>query len=269
MMAALALFGNNTFFHTAANTTEGDFVENTQAAKRICQSGRIPFSVYRQSYDIGQDIMSQCSEYTLQRWEYNEDYEDGDDLLSYLVGGFMQSMQTPELAKEVLEISMFFANKALLSGTAEMGAVWESRWIYSAPGYQVLKPRKNMAGVIGISILILFQILGLLLLLRFIYRVPAWTGSFDADSLVQIGGQLREQDQKLNIAGASGLVGIVDRAVVPSTAHDEDTSDEGDRPSDQGCLVEEEDSKNSGSQFTVPLALGGPGIITKRLHKQT
>lgn len=244
MISALALFGNNTFFHTAANTTEED---RSKAAKDICQSGRIPFSVYAHDYDNGQKILGQCNEYTIRKFD-QDDETDGDDLMSYLVGGFMQTMELLEDAQRDLDITMFFANEALLSGTAEMGSVWESRFIYSAPGYQVLKPQKTLAGIIAISILIVLQALGLLLLLRFIYSVPTWTGHFDADAMVQIGGQLREQDQKLNIAGASGLVGVVDRHATPNSVDEEEVSDAGQtiRRGDQDYLVVEEGTQKTG-----------------------
>lgn len=264
MMASLALFGNNTYFHTAANTaTENQL----NAASDVCQSGRISFAVYGPMYGNGQKIRSRCSEYTIRMMELEEDAQYRD-LMSYLVGGFMQTMEHLEDAQRILEITMYFANEALLSGTAEMGSVLESRSIYSAPGYQVLKPQKTVAGIISISVLIALQVLGLLLLLRFIYSVPAWTGSFDADAMVQIGGQLREQDQEFNIAGASGLVGVVNRDV-PNRVEEEEASGESEslRNKDQGRLGNKERFESSELPI-VPLALGAPGVITRRMHKQ-
>lgn len=264
MMSALALFGNITYFHTAANTTDGNSME---AARDICESGRIPFSVYSRSYDNGRDILSRCNQWSMR--QYEED-DESDVLMSYLVGGFMQTMEELEDAQRMLEITMFFANEALLAGTAEMGSVLDSRSIYSAPGYQVLKPQKTIAGATVISVLIALQVFGLVLLLRFIYSVPAWTGSFDADALVQIGGQLREQDQRLNIAGASGLVGIFEHDTVPSNVADEEVSDEGEDVSntDRGHLMKQQ-HRESDKPPMVPLALGAQGVITKRSHKQT
>ena len=268
MMAALALFGNTTFFHTAANTTVESRV---RAAKDVCQSGRIPFYVYANQYGPGKDIVMTCSESAVRSYEQGEDGDDDrwDDLMSKLVGGFMQTMQEPSDAQKILEVTMFFANEALLSGTAQTEAYVYSRNIYSAPGYQVLKPRKTLGGIISISILIALQALGLLLLLRFIYSVPTWTGSFDADAVVQIAGQLREQGQGLDIASASGLVGVVAHGAVRNTMEDSEDSEGsgalGNRS--QGPYLAKGGSQ-SADQSVIPLALGAPGVITKRMHRQ-
>ena len=267
MMAALALFGNTTFFHTAANTTEENRI---RAANEVCQSGRIPFYVYANEYGPGKDIVMTCSESALASYEQDEDddADRGDDLMSKLVGVFMQTMQDASYAQQILEVTMFFANEALLSGTAQTEADVYSRNIYSAPGYQVLKPRKTLGGIIAISILIALQALGLLLLLRFIYSLPTWTGSFDADALVQIAGQLLEQDQDVDIASASGLVGVVAHGAVPKTMKDGEDSEGsgalGNRS--QGPYLAKGGSQRA-DQSLIPLALGAPGAITKRMHR--
>lgn len=203
MTAALALFGNGTFFHTARNATNA--TQQHDALRRICEYGHIPFAAFDQGYALGirmSSIWNLCESWFLA--DYRSAYTD---TLPHLVAHFMQGFSDPEQAQKILEISTFFANEALLTVSADSGTD-TSRKIYEAQGYVLLKPRMSIPGIVVISFVIILQIAGLALLIRFIYSAPTWTVSLDAAALARIGAQLHRQGWDGHDFGGSGIVGI-------------------------------------------------------------
>lgn len=154
---------------------------------------------------LGNNILGPHCDSILTGGALGGDFDSTD--LSEFVGGFMRMFESPHAAQQLLEIASFFANEALLSVSAEVSSL-DTRRIYSAPGYVLLKPQHSIPGLVVISLVVALQVLGLLLLLRFIYSAPAWTGSLDSLALARIGAQLQGQGRDL---GMSGMVGIGER----------------------------------------------------------
>lgn len=204
LSAALALFGNGSFLHTAREATKN---QKKQTTMQICQHLLIPFISYDEFNDQGHEsLKSRCKVV-----DFVDDDEDTEVLyLPELVGGFMQMLDSPPAAKQLLELTAFFASEALLMTTAEVYSR-SSREIYTSPGYTLLKPQKSIPGLIVITFLICLQVAGLLVLARFIYSAPSWTSMFDAKTLARIGAQLRDQGKDLDNVYVSGVVGIGER----------------------------------------------------------
>ncbi|PLN80726.1 hypothetical protein BDW42DRAFT_201068 [Aspergillus taichungensis] len=203
LSAALALFGNGTLLHTAREATKD---QQKQTAIHICHHSIIPFMLYYQISSLGEELLAKCL-------DVDSDNDDIEDALPELVGGFMQMLYSPQAAKQVLELTAFFANEALLMTTAEVSPM-DTRNIYTSPGHTILKPQKSIPGLIVISCLIGLQVAGLLVLVKFIYSEPSWTVSLDARTLVSIGTQLRDQGRGLDDDSVSGVVGIGEREVL-------------------------------------------------------
>lgn len=202
MSAALALFGNGSFLHTAREATKD---QQRQTAISICEQSRIPFILYgsRNLMDAYK-LTEKCLNLKLE----NEDAEPL--MLPGIVGAFMQFLNSPVNAKQCLEITAFFATEALLMTTAEV-ELQSSRDVYTSAGYTILKPQKSMLGLVVISCLIGLQVAGLLVLVLFIYSAPSWTVTLDALTLARIGAQLHNQGKELDSASVSGVVGIGER----------------------------------------------------------
>lgn len=128
-------------------------------------------------------------------------------LLPGMVAGFMQIFNSPISAQQLLEITAFFSNEALLMATADLGTGY-TRDIYKASGYTILKPQLSFPGIAVISAVIGLQVAGILALLWFIYSAASWTVSLDARVLARIGAQLHTQGKELDGLNVSGVVGI-------------------------------------------------------------
>ncbi|KAL3493152.1 hypothetical protein BJX62DRAFT_235467 [Aspergillus germanicus] len=140
-------------------------------------------------------------------------------LLSRFLAGFMTLFSSPSATKELLEITAFFANEALLTNTAERNLL--SRDIYTAPGYLLIKPTVSVAGLVVISALIVLQVVGLLALAAFIYSTPCWTIALDASALARIGAQVHARSAGRGLddfdLGGSGVVGVGEREIERGT----------------------------------------------------
>ncbi|RSL81377.1 hypothetical protein CEP51_005900 [Fusarium floridanum] len=107
------------------------------------------------------------------------------------------------LAANALDIAMYFANEALLTGRSD-------RPLYYNPGVMVTKPKKSLPALVVITVLVGLQAIGLCLLMAFIYSTPTWTVDLDADALTQIGAQLKDLDEIMSRNQVCGLVGTVE-----------------------------------------------------------
>lgn len=243
MSGALAMFGNSSFFRTAADSSESD---RRQALRQICQATRIPFYRLDTNFVYIFRLSDPCSSDNI------TDIGSDEDILSPFMANYFNQFLDPVHAAGQLDISMYFANEALIDITAnQMSGSYHSLSIRSAPGHTVLKPQKSIPAIIIISLLIGAEVVGLLALARYIYSMPTWTGTLDAFALVQMGAQLGERANG-ELKEVSGLVGVLEP---------EGEEEALMKPAEEGRTKVEE-------KRTVGLALGAPGIVTKRLNKQ-
>ena len=207
MISALSIFGNQTFFYTAATSSNSNF---SGALIQMCQQGNLPFT---QLFDIGMEW-----DYFMPCYNINSTYpqESEKDLL-LVIYSLILAFRNLGHAEEALDAAMYFANEALLSGTASATSSTSARSIWTSPGLTILKPRKTLTGTIIISVLILLQLVGLILLARYACKVPTWTGSLDALAVARISASLKdippidqidERDLKKKLEELDALVGV-------------------------------------------------------------
>lgn len=226
------MFGNTTFFRLANVSAEES---NNQSTRQICEQMRLPFT--RLSFSDFPDPSSICDEWRLQ--------QDEDYTLEFL-GRYFMFLGADNTMQNVLNIAMYFANEALLTTAAD-------RTLYTHPGRMISKPKKSLAGLVVITILVGLQAVGLCLLMAFIYSTPTWTHDLDADALTQIGAQLKDSDAIMSRSQVCGLVGTVEN-----------------RDNDDTSSVRASSTEEARVQARRPfhLGIGGEGVISSELLKE-
>ncbi len=250
MTSAISLFGNQSFFNTASTSVAPANASFTNASSlavlaQICRANRIPFT--RLDIDFENDqLLSSC--YSKQK----EDHEE-TSLIAFIYQWFAMFAANPQ---EALSVSLFFANEAYLTKTAEATALMTARAIYTSPGFSMVKPDKALASTIAISILLFLELLALSYLTWYIYSTPTWTTSLDALAVARIGaslpagtlpalGPVIRKDMEA-LRKVDGLVGV-------------DEDGEGERDA----------VYHEGERYTAVrlLRLGAPGLIPRRWKK--
>lgn len=143
----------------------------------------------------------------------------------------------------------FFANQALLLETARKNQGFTSRTIRTALGENIQVPASSLGGIIVVSILMLIELLGLVYLTWYIYRVPTWTAMLDSLAVARIANSLSKdqipaigsmsEKEFENLGRIDGLVGV----------------------------VESKEGAGSDSTNEVMLGLGAPGVFNRHLAK--
>ncbi|KAF8185543.1 hypothetical protein K438DRAFT_1973841 [Mycena galopus ATCC 62051] len=186
--AASALFGNNSFLNIADPHNN---LTAPQLLTLMCQHGSIPFALplaIQWSPDFGDFCFGSNIAFDTQT------IEDADNALAGLMGTyFFNRFNYTHHAEYILDMSMFFANRAVLNKAVILTqpSLFE-RPIYTSPGLELVKPAKTLAGTIIVSVLIAMQLVGLGLLMWYIYSLPTWTRSFDALAVAQIAREIPE-----------------------------------------------------------------------------
>jgi hypothetical protein len=215
------------------------------------------------------------------------------DLLSltheWIAGFAPETYRKMEMVEALLQISMFTANRALLtfySPSVSYTADWRGRTIHSSPGQMVQRPVVGKAAMIVLSVLLALQLVGLSYLAYYIYHVPTWTGALDAIAIACIGASLRDRDvlppigmvdeKDLDVLrNVDGLVGLVEkkddtvrsRRRCPSRDWSEDGA------SDSNIELQEVVAKglyiNVESQGSdIQLGLGASGVIRSDMKRE-
>ncbi|KAF2140108.1 uncharacterized protein K452DRAFT_299507 [Aplosporella prunicola CBS 121167] len=229
MTSALAMFGNQSFFHLAANHTNATSI---RTKTEICKYYSLPLArLLPQWHD---DFQHFCGD--------ADSEKQPRGALAQLVNGWVFNFNDTDGAEQAFEAGMFFATKALLTQTVDATRAWGAREIQSAPGAMVIKPNVSLAVIIVISIIIFLQICGLAYAVWYIYQVRTWTVTLNGTAMARVGagmdksemppmGMLMRKDLD-TLNDVDGLVGVVERR-----------ADSGGDP---------------------PLKLGAPGVISKK-----
>lgn len=239
MAATLALFGNHSFLDTARTAPDDTF---GIVSDNACNGLMIPFSRYSNDVSLAKMASYLCTQQAVTARSQN-------NTLDVLVWNFLSLFSDSNMAMQLLEATMYFANEAHLTLAARAaakilneaegqndfsalpGCMGEQgsqvgRTIYSSPGTTIIKPKQSLAGVIIISILVTLEVVGLLSLTYYTWSSPTWTQSLNAYALARIGvllapqmkaegidglrEHLRPDDVQKALAGMSGVVvGIV------------------------------------------------------------
>ena len=262
MMSALVLFGRGSWLSIAAdfvskmppNITDGARIYENSSWQLFCRG--MPFAKLEQLFPAGgstsDDFVSLCSSVDQRMFGGYEARED--DVLQathHLLAAFAPVNQwsgsqerTLEKAENLLEVSMFVANRAFLTlyspdvGDQEMakGGSLPVREIYASPGLAVQRPVLSNRTVIILSVLIGVQLLGLSYITSYMYRVPTWSDQLDAMAMAQIGASLHDRDVLPAIGPVSkddiatlqtvgGLIGIVKKCPRPNRSTIRSVSD--------------------------------------------
>lgn len=234
-MSAVALFGNTSWLNSALTYTQNMTYENAANNRddlgwqRICAG--MPFAGLVANdadlYSTGEHC----------RWA-DEAIADGNNpkpihllrLMHSWIESFVPDMGSNELdmTESLLEVSMFTANRALLTFYSPETDIYndragyaKGRTVYYAPGQLVQKPVVSMPAIIVLSILLAMQLIGLAYLAYYIYHIPTWSGALDAMAIARIGASLGQKDVLPPIGPVSkkdyealkdvdGLIGIVE-----------------------------------------------------------
>jgi hypothetical protein len=236
MTSSIALFGNGSWFSTAANYVSMsnktyDSTDDDKLPWQLMCSG-IPFGnlVLRFLDNHGEDFASECRMSERNLFDgYKLAEQDLRFVMSAALGAFApanyeeRSLNTTE---NLLEAAMFVANRALLTliSPEENQRSYElrGRKIYTSPGLTVQRPVLSKAALIILSVLLGLQLLGLSYLTYYLYRFPTWSDQLDAMAIARIGasldhrgvlpalGPVRQKDTDA-LKTVDGLIGIVEK----------------------------------------------------------
>jgi hypothetical protein len=236
MTTALAMFGNTSFFYAASMA---DKESSNQTINSICEQASLPLT----GLGLQNSQHQWCNRAGLRSYETAPSMEG-------FMASYFEGFRDGNRTENMLEMGMFFANEALLTTAASER---DARRIYFNPGTTITKPKRDMAAIICVSVLIGLQTIGLCVLMWYILHAPTWTDTLDADALAQIGGQLKEWgEQRPDPTELSGVVGI------DSARHDADAS--------SVRLSTAHDT--SVHSRPIHLSLGGEGLITRSAMKR-
>ncbi|KAI6852478.1 hypothetical protein KC338_g8883 [Hortaea werneckii] len=182
MTAAIAMFGNSSFFATATNYKNDEAYNaftadlGTRRPTRMEEICRAAKSTRDRLEDTLYAVLVRFSTSTL---AFGIERPEGS---------------TPPEASELLETAMFFANKELLTSTATQFWFDSGRKIWYSPGSLIIRPSVSPAALGVISTLIFLQVAALLALLWYIYAVPTWTSSLNSVAVAQLTRHLADDD---------------------------------------------------------------------------
>lgn len=236
MTAAIAMFGNSSFFATAAGDDFGASNASDAASggltkmERICRAGKVPFANLKWDLYAVLPLRSCADEYFNIRSSVIDSIDRLEDTLWAVLVRFSTSTladggeRTPESssipeARQLLETAIFFANKQLLTSTASELWFDSGRKIWYSPGTLIIRPSVSAAAAGVISTLISLQVAGLLALLWYIYTVPSWTPSLNSVAVAQLTKGLADEilpavgrvdDKSLRkLEQVDGIVGVL------------------------------------------------------------
>ncbi|KAJ7035994.1 hypothetical protein C8F04DRAFT_1258357 [Mycena alexandri] len=263
--AASALFGNNSFLNIAGPQNN---LTAAQVLNLMCKHGNIPFSL---PLDIARspDFKHYCFESEI---VFNsQQTEDTDAAVAQVIGlWFFNRFNYTSNAEYVLDMSMYFANRAMLNKAVLLGQPFNNHPLYTSGGLELVKPVKTLAATIIVSVLIAMQLVGLAILVRYIYSVPTWMTLLDALAVARIEreipvgelprlGMVTEEDVK-KMGEVDGLIGVKDAAAVSTedleeSGHTRDGSGTGD------ALM----GGNKEVVLNIELTLGGRRLVSQGL----
>ncbi|KAH7627851.1 hypothetical protein B0T09DRAFT_268396 [Sordaria sp. MPI-SDFR-AT-0083] len=226
-LSLLALFGPGSFPKAAESIRTADDV----ASRTLCRTLPFHFEKYRDKliqvdsiYQDGDIHPNVCSDFKWTRdpetdkptggleWYMEPAWQD-EYLLDFVgtlcLGRSSYTFYSPSLsfggenASTWLSMAMHYANQGWLdiaSSNRLEGPeylVLYPTCIWNVPGLEYNKPSVSTAGVVVVSVLLGFQVLGLLFLLGYIYSTPTWTSTLDSLAIARIAYQLPDEDQDL------------------------------------------------------------------------
>ncbi|KAK3324840.1 hypothetical protein B0H66DRAFT_546856 [Apodospora peruviana] len=227
-IAALALFGNGSFYDLAARVGSNNATDDP-LAQALGASCPFPFKAQLSSY-----YQDPCD----MRYGYRQDFPAS-------TVNFLVSLFNPDWTNtNHLEVAMYLANQALMDTAASVSQTKPSSadYIWTTEGLQYRQFVMSTATLVVVSVLVALQALGMIVLLVYSYRVPTWTSTLDALAIARITYQLKDGDfirwiglqdvswkQRKELDEVNGLIGIVERppnSALPPNPQEHSTSAE-------------------------------------------
>jgi hypothetical protein len=262
MTAAGALFGNTSLLQLLYN--ESSTMSPIDTLRSMCTHGNLPFSQLSDIGSVYEDPLKHC--YDIET--YALDDEDADREIDGLVGSFINTFKDPNDASDLIDMSMFVVNRAVLQKSVIGTGPLHTRHIYTSAGALFAKPKKSLASTIVISILITAQATGLVAAVWFSGKVPTWTATLDSMAVARIGKAMRDEDlpslgpvtkgDREKLKAVNALVGVLG---------EDDQRDEDRSPMQQARRLISEDDVDTPANVSerLRLGLGGEGKID-RIH---
>ncbi|KAK4183199.1 hypothetical protein QBC35DRAFT_508491 [Podospora australis] len=182
MTSTLALFGNTSFLNTMNFTSSSNpngTATTFEAFRNLCVTGSIPFGRWEFENTCGglmQKDPSRVADYQLR------------NLLDNWYAAFLLNQPQNWLGR-----AANLANRATLKN-ALLRSTYKNR-VYFAPKVDLKIPDVSLGAIIAISIVLGLQVLGIVLLLVFIFSAPTWTERLDALAIARIAARLDDGGQ--------------------------------------------------------------------------
>lgn len=181
-----AMLGNESWFYPIVNATSVE--ESRDAFVSTCLRG-LPFSTYTGYVHNGFATTNlECSFLNYPGKVPNVDLD-----VSRMIAGWFSGFSYNTSTEDALEAGMFLASEALMSLTADASKIDSARPIYVSSGTSVIKPIMRNPPKAIVSFLMLVEVVGLLFLAWFSYRMPTFAPRLDAVHIATIGSQLTTQ----------------------------------------------------------------------------
>ncbi|KAI0014212.1 hypothetical protein F4779DRAFT_211979 [Xylariaceae sp. FL0662B] len=274
MVSAEVLFGNYSLLRFVADNTT--MMTPAQAYASVCEQGSIPFSQAIHIIIPDNGPVSYCYNAagkvrdTLDASRDRYDY-DLDDYLTYIVASQAGLFNNTDYAEYALMMSMYFANRAVLTKTASAEMPFDARPIFHSPGTIMARPNMATASLVVLTVLIFLQTLGLAIVAWLIYSVPSWASAFDALEVARIGKALADDDlpplgpvtqrDEIRLTKIDALIGID----TGDNADDGVSAVEIGEMRDGSAEIPPTDGGSSNNIGRIQLLLGGKGLITRRI----
>lgn len=192
---------------------------------------------------INDGVLSQESDFLGDKNVYHES-DMFSNILTWLVNFRPRKISTDEKdlsSEEVManafNIASYLANIAWITDTQQMNGSPTLSVLYDK-GANSRKPSISLAGIVVVSIMILFHLIGLFLTALYASWFPRWTTALDAFSLLRLGGSIGEH-VPLKISRSDDEVKVLDEL-----------------PGWVGCAAGDSQGRKIGS-----VELGGPGPL--------
>lgn len=222
--------GNESWFHAVSTAPTSS--EQTDAFVSACSRG-LPFSAYTsflgQEFSVPNNLCSNIDQ------EIATSNAAGGDVSRLVARGVVRRVPRHE-PQQHLDDAGRFANEALLTITADGSRADSGRPIFVSSGKVVVKPTMHLVSKIIVSVLLLVEVVALVSLAVFIYRVLTFASRLDAIHIAAIGAQLAGQGEELPLLGprargpkrdkcmkgledVDGLIGVEDEGVELTTVN--------------------------------------------------
>lgn len=287
MTSALALFGNQSFFHAVSQVTNDtaplvldiicqlDVIPFTQISSMLSGSLRSGSTGAICDYNIYQSMIKYNNRENA--YIYQELMASAFDLVTIL--------NNTSFGTTPLSMAMYFAHEGLLTSTASgTMSLGDSRRIYYSGGALLTKPKWSLAAIVTVSVLISIQILSLCALMAYTFFHPRWTDTLDAFAMVRVGAQL-QRSGRVDLPGirdtdgldlrplkdVDGLIGVVPEGSTPRTDGEARNTSNEEPPSESPEVKKKSsDPRARKDKLTPPfeMAVGAPGLVTRDLARK-